>query len=202
MSSPHRLNRLFLYRGNHVLTLDFEEAGHLPISSDKTVVVWADVNVKIDSTNSYVVRGDGIEHRIELSGTVTEIGGQGVSIDNAELILGSGLNCESGATDARCINIESIIWNGGTFTLIATAPTWMQAGQTQLNLESTSNSSLYLRSGNAWSDSMSIRIELKTPFDVDIEPIIENEQEVVSGEITLLRKTQNSELKELLSQFT
>ena len=176
-------------RGNHVMLLSFEGSpGHLPVSSDKTVVVWADVNVQIDSTNSYVVRGDGIEHRIELTGTVTEIGGQGVSIDNAELILGNGLNCESGATEARCINIESVIWNGGTFTVIATAPSWMQAGQTQLNLESISNSSLYLRSGNAWSDSMSIRIELETPFDVDIEPIIENEQEVVSGEITLIAK--------------
>ena len=176
-------------RGNHVMMLSFEGSpGHLPVSSDKIVVVWADVNVQIDSINSYVVRGDGIEHRIELTGTVTEIGGQGVSIDNAELILGNGLDCDSGATEARCINIESIIWNAGTFTVIATAPTWMQAGQTQLNLESISNSSLYLRSGNAWTDSMSIRIELQTPFDVEIEPVIENEQEVISGEITLIAK--------------
>ena len=75
------------------------------------------MDVQIDSTNSYVVRRSN-EHRIELTGTVTEIGGQGVSIDNAELILGNGLDCESGATEARCISIESVIWNGATFTVI------------------------------------------------------------------------------------
>ena len=88
---------------------------------------------------------------------VTEIGGQGVSIDGAQLILGNGLNCDSGATEARCINIESVIWNGGTYTLIATAPTWMQAGQTTTECADSSNSSLYLRTGNAWSDSMSVQ---------------------------------------------
>ena len=174
-------------RGNHVMTLSFEGSpGHLPVSTNKTVVVWADVTVHIDSINNYVVRGDSLEHRIQITGRVTEIGGQGVSIDNAELILGNGQNCGNSDTEVKCINIESVIWNGGTFTLIATAPSWMEAGQTQLNLESTANSTLYLRSGNSWTDSMSIRIELETPFDVDIEPIIENEQEVVFGEITLI----------------
>ena len=160
--------------------------GHLPVDSNRTVVVWADVSVYIDSTNTYVVRGDGIEHRIQMTGRVTEIGGQGVSIDGAQLILGNGVNCESGATEARCINIESVIWNGGTYTLIATAPTWIEPGQIQLNVQTPENSSLYLRTGNAWTESISVRINLQTPFDVDIEPIIENEQEVVKGEITLL----------------
>ena len=130
-------------RGNHVMTLSFEGSpGHLPVSTNKTVVVWADVTVHIDSINNYVVRGDSIEHRIQITGRVTEIGGQGVSIDNAELILGNGQNCGNSDTEAKCINIESVIWNGGTFTLIATAPSWMEAGQTQLNLESTANLSL------------------------------------------------------------
>ena len=174
-------------RGNHVMTFAFEgSSGHLPVDSNRTVVVWADVTVHIDSTNTYVVRGDSIQHRIQMTGRVTEIGGQGVSIDGAQLVLGNGINCGSGGTEARCINIESVIWNGGTYTLTATAPSWIEPGQIQLNVQTPENSSLYLRSGNAWTESISIRINLQTPFDVDIEPIVENEQEVVSGEIRLL----------------
>ena len=97
----------------------------------------------------------------------------------------NGINCGSGGTEARCINIESVIWNGGTYTLTATAPSWIEPGQIQLNVQTPENSSLYLRSGNAWTESISIRINLQTPFDVDIEPIVENEQEVRSGEIRL-----------------
>ena len=38
-------------------------------------------------------------------------------------------------------------------------------------------------------ESISVRINLQT-FDVDIEPIIENEQEVVKGEIILAEDTE------------
>ena len=133
-----------------------------------------------------MVRGDSVEHRIQLTGRVTEIGGQGVLIDGAQLVLGNGLNCASGSTEARCINIESVIWNGGTYTLTATAPSWIEPGQLQLNVQTPENSSLYLRSGNAWTETISVRINLVQPFDVDIEPIIEDEQEVVMGEIRLI----------------
>ena len=61
----------------------------------------------------------------------------------------------------------------------------MEPGQLQLNIEAPENSSEYLLSGNEWSSSISVRIDLETPFDVEIEPIIENEQEVISGKITL-----------------
>jgi len=172
-------------RGVHIMTFTFEGSpGHLPVSSDQTVIVWADVQVEIDIVNNYVVRGDGAEHRIEITGTVTEIGGQGASISDTELILGTGLNCDSNP-DARCINSASVIWNGPTFTLIATAPEWMDPGQLQLNVEVPENSSQYLLSGNQWTNSISIRIDLETPFDFEIDPIIENEQEIISGEVTL-----------------
>ena len=176
-------------RGNHVMTFSFEGSpGHLPIDSEQTVVVWADVTVHIDSTENYVVRGDSTEHRIQITGRVTEIGGQGVLIDGAELVLGNGVDCGVSGEEAKCINIDSVLWNGGTFTLIATAPSWMEPGQLQLNVQSKENSSLYLRTGDAWTDTISIRIELETPFDVDIDPIIEDEQEVVMGEIQLIAK--------------
>jgi len=176
-------------RGNHIMTLSFEgSSGHLPVSFNRTVVVWADVTVHIDSTANYVVRGDEFVHRIQITGRVTEIGGQGVSIDNANLILSNGLNCGTTGTEARCIEIESVIWNSGTYIMTATAPTWMDAGQIQLNVKASENNSLYLRSGNSWTESISIRIELEKPFDVDIEPIVEGEQEVISGDITLIAK--------------
>ena len=176
-------------RGNHIMTFDFEGSpGHLPVASNQTITVWADVTVHIDSANTYVVRGDGVEHRIQITGRVTEIGGQGVLIDDAVLILGNGINCDSSGTEARCINIESVIWNGGTYTIVATAPSWIEPGQMQLNIQTPQNSSLYLREGNSWTDSISVRIDLETPFDVDIEPIVENEQEVVKGDIELVAK--------------
>ena len=56
----------------------------------------------------------------------------------------------------------------------------------QFNLQTPENSSLYLRSGNSWTEPVSIRINLKSPISVDIEDIIEGEQEVVSGEIELI----------------
>ncbi len=186
-------------RGNHVMTLSFEGSpGHLPVSINQTVVVWSEVTVHIDSINDYVVRGDDTEHRILITGRVTEIGGQGVSIDNAELILGDGQNCGIGGSEAKCITIDSVIWNGGTYTLIATAPTWMEPGQAQLNVRTTENSSLYFRSGNSWTNSMSIRIDLETPFDVELEPIIENEQEVISGEIYLVAKDTEEGVNDLV----
>ena len=170
-------------RGAHLMSFSFEgSTGHLPVYSNSTVLVWADVTVHIDSAVSYAVRGDGINNPIVITGRVTEIGGQGVTIDAAELILGEGVDCGSSGSDARCIN-SNIIWNGGTFTLTAIAPSWMEPGPTQLSLQTPVNSSLYLRTGNAWTNSIAITID--ATFDVDIEPIIEDEQEVVMGEITV-----------------
>ena len=172
-------------RGVHVMTLTFEgSSGHLPVSTDESVIVWADVTVAIDTINNYVVRGDNTEHRIEITGTVTEIGGQGASINNAELILSDKLNCDT-TSDIKCITIDSLIWNGPTYTILATAPSWLEPGLIQLNVKASENSTEYLRSGNEWTNSISIRIDLEQPFDVDIEPVIENEQEVIYGEITL-----------------
>ena len=174
-------------RGNHIMTFAFAgSTGHLPVDSNKTVTVWADVIVYIDSANTYVVRGDSVENRIQITGRVTEIGGQGVLIDGATLILGDGIDCDSSGNDNRCINIENVVWNGGTYTIIATAPTWMEPGQMQLNVQAPQNSSLYLRTGNQWTPDIAIRINLKTPINVDIEPIIEDEQEVIMGDLELI----------------
>ena len=177
-------------RGSHVMRFAFDgSTGHLPIDSNETVLVWADVNVNIDSIQQYdVVRSDSTTYKIQITGRVTEVGGQGVLIDGASLVLGEGINCGSSGVDSRCITTDSILWNGGTFTLSATAPSWIEPGQMQFNLQTPENSTLYLRSGNSWTEPVSIRINLKSPISVDIEEIIEDEQEVVSGEIELIAK--------------
>ena len=73
-------------RGNHQLTFDFEGSpGHLPVTTNKTVVVWSDVTVHIDSTSGYVVRGDNVNSPIVITGRISEIGGQGVVIDGVKI---------------------------------------------------------------------------------------------------------------------
>ena len=175
-------------RGTHTMTFAFDgSTGHLPVQSNQTVVVWADVTVHIDTFTRTVVRGDSVDDRIEMTGRVTEIGGQGVMIDGATLVLGEGVNCGTSGVESRCINVESITWNGGTYKIVATAPSWMTPGTVSLNLQTPENSSLYLRSGNSWTDYISVTIDLKDPLNaVDIEPIVEDEQEVVMGEIELI----------------
>ncbi|MCS5525733.1 MAG: DUF4129 domain-containing protein, partial [Candidatus Poseidoniaceae archaeon] len=84
---------------------------------------------------------------------------------------------------ARCIVISSISWNGGQFTMTAIMPSWMEPGMTQLNLQTPTNESLFLRTSYVWTPSFALMID--ATFDVSVEPIIENEQEVVSGSITV-----------------
>jgi hypothetical protein len=171
-------------RGNHLLTFDFEGSpGHLPVETNRTVVVWSDVTVHIDSTSGYVIRSDSINSPIVITGRISEIGGQGVVMDGLDLILGETSDCGGSEVGSRCIN-SNVIWNGATFTITATAPTWLSPGQTQLNVQMPSNSSLYLRDGSSWTGMMSIVID--ATFDVDIEPIVEDEQETIMGEIQVI----------------
>ena len=171
-------------RGDHLLTFDFEGSpGHLPVETNKTVVVWSEVTVHIDSTSGYVIRSDSVNSPIVITGRISEIGGQGVVIDGMDLILGETSDCGGSEVGSRCIN-SNVIWNGATFTITATAPTWLSPGQTQLNVQMPSNSSLYLRDGSSWTGMMSIVID--ATFDVDIEPVVEDEQETIMGEIQVI----------------
>ena len=173
-------------RGEHILTFDFEGSpGHLPVETNRTVYVWSEVTIHIDSTSGYVVRSDGVNSPIVITGRISEIGGQGVVINGLDLTLGESDNCGGTEVGSRCLD-SNVIWNGATFTMTATAPTWINPGQTQLNVEMPENFSLYLRQGNAWTGMMSITID--ATFDVDIEPVIEGEQEDIMGEIKVEAK--------------
>ena len=172
-----------LSRGAHELSFTFEgSSGHLPVNQTRNVNVWADVTVHIDSISSQVIRSDSMHSPLVITGRVTEIGGQGIMIDDAELILGNQSDCET-ADGARCIVINSISWNGGQFTLTAVMPSWLEPGMTQLNLQTPENDSLFLRTSDTWTSTFALMID--ATFDVSIEPIIEDEQEVISGSITV-----------------
>ena len=156
--------------------------GHLPTSTNVTVTVWAEVTVEIDEINSYVIRGSSEgQDLIRIVGRVTEVGGEGALINNAILNLGDGFDCSSGANDARCIT-NNVIWNSGTFTMTAIAPSWINPGTIQLNVETPQNNSQYLRSGNSFTDSIQIRVNLVEEIaDLRIDTVVEDEQEVIQG---------------------
>lgn len=67
--------------------------------------------------------------------------------------------------------------------MTAVAPSWMEPGMTRLNVQTPTNSSLYLNAGDSWTDAF--RLTIDATFDVEIAKIIEDEQEVVSGVITV-----------------
>ena len=170
-------------RGIHNLSFEFAgSTGHLPVSDSTNIRVWADVIVNIDTYTSTVIRGDEFDSMIVISGRVTEVGGQGLSIDGAELILGDGPDCASSTSENRCIN-SNVVWNGGTFTITAITPTWLSPGDISLNIEATENASSFLNSGNTWTEEITVTID--AIFDFDIEPVIEDEQEVITGSLEI-----------------
>ena len=75
--------------------------------------------------------------------------------------------------------------------MTATAPTWMEPGEFQFNVQTPANPEEYFRTGDAYTDIISVRINLATPFDITIDPIIEGKQEVVRGEIALRAEDTN-----------
>ena len=176
-----------LDRGSHNISFIFAGSpGHLPVSDNGTVRVWAGVTIHIDSISNYSVRSDSINSPITITGRVTEIGGQGLMIDGAALKLGDGADCDGINSDSKCIVVSSIIWNGGVFTMTAVAPSWLDPGIIQLNVETPENSTLFLRESNIWTDSF--RLSIDANFEASIEPIIEGEQEVVMGEVVVTAK--------------
>ena len=178
-----------LSRGSHDVNISFAGSeGHLPVSTNLTVVVWADTIIQIDSISQYTVRSDETEYPIVITGRVTEIGGQGVMIDGAELKLANGPECDGFDTEIeiRCISISSVIWNNGVFTMTAVAPSWLEPGLIQLNVETYENSSLFLRSSNVWTNSF--RLALDIDLEYEIEEIIIGEQEVLIVEIDITAK--------------
>jgi hypothetical protein len=176
-----------LSRGSHNISFVFVGSpGHLPVSDNGTVRVWADVTIHIDSISNYSVRSDSINSPIIITGRVTEIGGQGVMIDDATLILGDGADCDGLNSDSKCIVVSSIIWNGGVFTMTAVAPSWLDPGIIQLNVGTPENSTLFLRESNTWTNSF--RLSIDANFKASVEPIIEGEQEVVMGEVVVTAK--------------
>ena len=70
--------------------------------------------------------------------------------------------------------------------MTAIAPSWINPGTIQLNVETPQNNSQYLRSGNSFTDSIQIRVNLVEEIaDLRIDTVVEDEQEVIQGSIKL-----------------
>ena len=173
-----------LARGNHLFTIYFEGTeAHLGTQSTGTATVWADAKITIDGTSSnIVVRSDSISEPIILTGSVSEIGGLGEVFDNVTLYLGNGSQCLAQKDGARCLDNLVIDWSNGNFSLITTAPTFLDAGAQYLNLETPRDDTHYLNSANV--DHL-VFVKIDADIIVSLDGIIEGEQENIGGNIII-----------------
>jgi protocatechuate 3,4-dioxygenase beta subunit len=173
-----------LERGDHTITVLFEGTqAHLSADAESGVRVWSDVTINVDAASSVVTRSDGVFQPIFYSGSIQEVGGTGEVFENLLLSIGNGSDCESGRAGARCFSTSSVAWSNGNYSLSATAPFWLDVGSQYFFLDVARNDSLYL---NAASISQPVKVEVDAVITVDLYEVIEDEQEVVGGIITVI----------------
>jgi len=175
---------LDLARGDHVFSLVFEGTeAHLAAQATATATVWSNALITIDETSSnIVVRSDSVFSPIVLTGSVSEIGGQGEVFNNVTLYLGNASNCLEQNDGARCLDGLIIDWSSGNFTLTATAPAFLSPGAQYLHLDTPRHEEHYLNSA-----SVSHPIYVKINAEILIIPydVIEDEQEDIGGSILI-----------------
>ena len=175
-----------LERGDHTITVLFEGTqAHLPADAESSVRVWSDVTIHVDaSTRSPVVtRSDSVFEPVFYSGSIQEVGGSGEVFENLLLSIGNGSNCESGREGARCFPATSVSWSNGNYSLSATAPFWLDVGSQYFFIEVARNDTHYL---NAASISQSVFVQVDAVITVDLYEVVEDEQEVVGGSLTVI----------------
>ena len=176
-----------LSRGIHMINVDFAgSSGHLATNTTGSVKVWANVEIHVDSISSIAIRSDSVGMPLEITGRVIEKGGGEVQLDFVNLTLGNGTGCVVSAAGARCIDEVSITWEDGVFTMLVTVPSWMDQGMTFLVIESDQISSEYFKSNSNSTPGFFLQIDAE--IIIFVEPIIENEQEVVMGSVTIRAK--------------
>ena len=176
-----------LARGVHNIEVDFTgSSGHLSSNSTRVVRVWANVEVHIDTISSIAIRSDSVGMPLEITGRVIENGGGEVQLDFVNLTLGNGTGCIVSAGGAKCIDEVSITWDDGVFTMLVTVPSWMDQGLTFLVIESDQLGPQFFKSNSNVTPGFFLQIDAE--IIIYIEPIIENEQEVVMGTVTIRAK--------------
>ena len=181
-----------LERGDHTITVLFEGTqAHLPADAESSVRVWSDVTIHVDAAtrSSVVTRSDSVFEPVFYSGSIQEVGGSGEVFENLVLSIGNGSDCESAREGARCFPTTSVSWSNGNYSLGATAPFWLDVGSQYFFIEVARNDTLYL---NAASISQSVFVQVDAVITVDLYEVVEDEQEVVGGSITVIAEDTGS----------
>ena len=168
-----------LERGNgHVIQVVFEGTQeHLSTLTNGSVTVWSDIIITIDSTSSpESVRSDPA-NRIQLTGSVTEVGGIGEVFEDIVVYVGNGSNCVNNFEGAFCFKNVELDWNVGNFSIVVTSPIELTPGPQFISLDVPRDSTLYI---NGASEAHPIYIKVNAKIDVDIDKVEENIDETVS----------------------
>ena len=174
-----------LARGEHTITVEFAGTqAHLPADAESRVHVWANLLIQIDEVAqpNFVTRNDGSVNTISFTGSVREIGGTGEVFENLVMYIGNGSDCQGGREGAFCFDLNGLSWTNGNFSLDATAPKELSVGAQSVFIDIARNDTLYL---NAASVSQNIFLQVDATIDVDITPIVEDEQEDVIVSLTI-----------------
>ena len=158
--------------------------------------VWANLLIQIDEVAqpNFVTRSDGSVNTISFTGSVREIGGTGEVFENLVMYIGNGSDCQGGREGAFCFGLNGLSWTNGNFSLDATAPKELSVGAQSVFIDIARNDTLYL---NAASTSQNIFLQVDATIDVDITPIVEDEQEDIIVSLTI----EATDTKEVLRRF-
>ena len=189
-----------LERGNgHVIQVVFEGTQeHLSTLTNGSVTVWSDIIITIDSTSSpESVRSDPA-NRIQLTGSVTEVGGIGEVFEDIVVYVGNGSNCVNNFEGAFCFKNVELDWNVGNFSIVVTSPIELTPGPQFISLDVPRDSTLYI---NGASEAHPIYIKVNAKIDVDIDKVEENIDENINGEVTITAEDTQAGLSGITVEF-
>ena len=172
---------LDLTRGEHDLEVRFAgELAHRPTDASTVGTVWANVVVTIDAVSDRTaVRSDALRTLI-LTGSVTEVGGEGEVFEDLDLTLSNGTGCTSASSTPTCYTLERVQWNDGNFSMTLLVPSWNPLGVQPFHVGSNTNTSRNLNSGSAVTFAL---IKVDATIQVRIDNIVEDDKEDFSGSI-------------------
>ena len=189
-----------LDRGNgHIIKAVFEGTQeHLSTQSNRTVTVWADIVITIDSTSSsQSVRSDPA-NPIRLTGSVAEVGGIGEVFEGLVVYVGNGSNCVNNFEGAVCFNGVQVDWNVGNYSIVATTPLTMAPGAQFISLDVPRDSGRYI---NGASEAHSIYIKVNAEIEIFVDKIEENVDENVDGRVTIVAEDTSAGLAGIAVEF-
>ena len=174
---------LDMSRGDHTIDVRFEGVqAYIASSSSVVGELWANVVISIDAPESTIFTRSSDLNKIVLTGSVTEIGGEGEVFENIEMTLGNGTNCASSQTASRCLQ-KTLTFNNGNWTIQSIAPSWMTLGLQPVYIATPSNSSLHI---NTAESVQYIIIKVDATITVNPAAIIQGEEEDMRGTISII----------------